>query len=337
MNLRRRVLLVKFGAPGDALRTTPLVRRLKADGAHVTWICDAPSREVVEAAGLADRLLVADETTAARLDDDAFDAVLSLDEDPLAVAIAARARAPEKRGLGRAEGGALVPLTPAAAYMVRLTRDDDLKFRENRKTVPEIQFEACGLSFAGERYAFELRDDDRAEARRALAGARAAGRPLVCLHVGCGRRWPTKAWTVDRFAALARALDAGGATAVVAAGPDERDLVEEVVWRAARRAVALPPLPVRAFAAALLGAEALVAADSLALHLALAVGRPVVGLFCATSAAEIEWYGLGEAVVAGGGPCYKARCVKWPGCMERITAEAVLEALGRHRRGAEGP
>jgi ADP-heptose:LPS heptosyltransferase len=85
------------------------------------------------------------------------------------------------------------------------------------------------------------------------------------------------------------------------------------------------------FAAALAEAACVVCADSLALHLALAVGTPVVGIFCPTSAAEIEFYRSGEAVASGVGPCYKGDCPRWPGCMESITVERVMEAVGRRR------
>ena len=53
----------------------------------------------------------------------------------------------------------------------------------------------------------------------------------------------------------------------------------------------------RHFAALLGHCDVVVTGDTLAMHLALALGRRTVVLFGPTSAAEIELYGLGEKVV----------------------------------------
>jgi len=43
-SIPRRALVIKFGAAGDALRTTPLLSRLRKEGyGDITWICDESS------------------------------------------------------------------------------------------------------------------------------------------------------------------------------------------------------------------------------------------------------------------------------------------------------
>ena len=84
--------------------------------------------------------------------------------------------------------------------------------------------------------------------------------------------------------------------------------------------------------AALIGRlDLLVTSDSLALHLAVAQGRPVVCFFGPTSASEIELYGHGEKVVTplGCQCCYLKDCNIRPHCMASISVEEMLAAARR--------
>ncbi len=315
----RRALVIKFGAPGDALRTTPLLARLRREGfGEITWICDEASREVLSLAVNIDRLLVFGAETTTLLAVERFDTVFSLDKAPAAAALAMTARAAEKRGFGLNESGRLIALDRRSGYALRLGMDDDLKFRGNRKTVPRILFEMSGYDYAGEEYELDLGAlaDRPTETRE--------GR-LVALNIGVGGRWPTKAWPDDCWVALARRVRDGGDTPVFVGGEAERGLLANFAARA--EVESIPPAAVRIFAETLARADAVVSGDSFGLHVALAVRTPVIGLFCSTSAHEIEWFGRGEAVVSGEGPCYNARCGRWPGCMRKIAPEEVYRRL----------
>jgi heptosyltransferase-2 len=89
--------------------------------------------------------------------------------------------------------------------------------------------------------------------------------------------------------------------------------------------------PVRHFAAIVAACHVVVAGDTLAMHLSMALGRRTVVLFGPTSAAEIEMYGLGEKVVPGMEclACYKPTCDFVPNCMDLITTDMVEAAVER--------
>jgi heptosyltransferase-2 len=74
----------------------------------------------------------------------------------------------------------------------------------------------------------------------------------------------------------------------------------------------------------------LVTSDSLALHMAVSLNRPLVAFFAPTSAAEIELYGLGEKVwsTAADYCSYKAEADNSSLTTERLS-EAVLRVLNR--------
>jgi ADP-heptose:LPS heptosyltransferase len=88
---------------------------------------------------------------------------------------------------------------------------------------------------------------------------------------------------------------------------------------------------VRHFAALLSHCDVAVTGDTLAMHLALALGKRAVVLFGPTSAAEIELYGLGEKVVPKMEclSCYKTSCDFVPNCMDLISTDMVERAVLR--------
>jgi len=159
-------------------------------------------------------------------------------------------------------------------------------------------------------------------------------RPLVGLNTGAGGRWRFKAWGEAESAELARRLhDRDGADVLVMGGPAEAQRNGKMVAAAARPGVvaAATDLSLQRFAALVSRCDVLVTSDSLALHLGLAFGMPVIAFFGPTSDAEIDLYGLGEKLVT---PlpcrcCYLSDCDVRPHCMASIGVDRMHEATRR--------
>jgi lipopolysaccharide heptosyltransferase II len=120
---------------------------------------------------------------------------------------------------------------------------------------------------------------------RALAADALAGVDGPIVAVAPGARWATKRWPAERFAAVADALARDGHRIVLCGGPPDRDAF--AAFRVAARskvAADLSFLPLDALAAALARVRLLVACDSGPVHLANAVGTPVLAIFGPTSA-----------------------------------------------------
>ncbi len=118
----------------------------------------------------------------------------------------------------------------------------------------------------------ELTGDDRAEAD---AWLRERGLTPGFVALAPGSIWGTKRW--PGYAALAMAVDA---PLVVVGGPEDAALADAIVAAAPGRAhSAVGALGLRASAAVIARAAVLVTNDSLPLHLATAVGTPIVALF----------------------------------------------------------
>ena len=87
---------------------------------------------------------------------------------------------------------------------------------------------------------------------------------------------------------------------------------------------------IKEFAAIVEMSDLVVTSDSLALHLATALSRPVVAFVGPTSPWELELYGLGQ-IVSGDVPClacYRRVCDRPITCMDVLKPETVYRACG---------
>jgi heptosyltransferase II len=173
---------------------------------------------------------------------------------------------------------------------------------------------------------------DRAEAALSRAGLTAHADGLVLLAPGAAFSW-TKRWPADRYGRLAAALLARGLAPAVAIGPGEKGLAASVSQAAG---APLPTLgadldPVE-LAAVLARARVVVANDSGPMHLAAAVGTPVVAMFGPTDPGRTGPTGSPSRVLdryVFCSPCFRTECPYRHECMREIAVEDVLAAVER--------
>ena len=168
-------------------------------------------------------------------------------------------------------------------------------------------------------------------ARRAFAAAGlSGGAPLVLLAPGAAFG-PTKQWPTERFAELADNLADRGVLSGIVVGPGEERLGEEVSRRARHRPVVLgADLDPVELAALLRQARAVVANDSGPMHLAAAVGTPVVAFFGPTDPGRTAPTGVPAHVLDRYlfcSPCFLRRCPYGHECMLEITPHMALAAV----------
>jgi heptosyltransferase-1 len=126
---------------------------------------------------------------------------------------------------------------------------------------------------------------------RLLAGR---GKPAVLLNPGAG--WGAKRWPVERYGSVASVLAGRGFTVLVNGGPGEEPLLEAI--QAQSGGAAQPFKSTLAQLIALTRRVALViAGDTGPLHLACALGRPVVGIYGPTDPARNGPFGTRSRVL----------------------------------------
>jgi heptosyltransferase-2 len=170
-----------------------------------------------------------------------------------------------------------------------------------------------------------------AAAARALESARLSpGPPPILLAPGAAFSW-TKRWPPEYWGRLAAILSGAGAPVALVIGPGE----EEIASLAA--AAANLPVPILGadldpieLAALLARARALVSNDSGPMHLAGAVGTPVVAIFGPTDPGLTGPMGSPSRVLdryVFCSPCFLKECPYRHECMRGIAPEEVAKAL----------
>ncbi|MDH3403271.1 MAG: lipopolysaccharide heptosyltransferase I [Acidobacteriota bacterium] len=130
----------------------------------------------------------------------------------------------------------------------------------------------------------------------------ATATPPVLIHPGAG--WRNKEYPPERWGRVAGELAAArGLEVGVLAGPGEEELAAEVGRAAGGAARVVPALTLEGLAAHLRGARILLAGDTGPLHLAAALGTPVVCVLGPTDPARNGAYGAPESNVAHPLPC----------------------------------
>ncbi|MFQ5895454.1 MAG: glycosyltransferase family 9 protein, partial [Nitrospinota bacterium] len=348
-----RILIIKTAALGDVLRTTALLPGLKwhYPQSHITWLTGAGSAmELLRDNPLVDVLLPFGEASLIALSAQRFDLLVSLDKEAPPAAAAVRVEASRKVGFRLTPHGTLGIFNPESAYALALGLDNELKFFRNQKTYQGIIYEMVGLEYRGEEYIFGYpeADGERARARLAAQGA-AEGDQLVALCPGAGSTFANKNWTPEGYSQLIGWLRsvhrtsvhrtrAPGVQVLLGGGPEDAPLLDRIAQRVG------PPLllsgtdnAIPQFAALLDRCALVVAGDSLPMHLAIALRKPVVAIFGPTCAQEVELYGRGEKVVTGieCSPCYKRRCDFAVTCMTAIGWERVARAVEAQLRSVD--
>ncbi len=175
-----------------------------------------------------------------------------------------------------------------------------------------------------------------AEARAAelLSERHAPGNGYIHLHPAS--RWQFKCWSPERTAELIDALHSKGESVVVTAAPEERELA---LVAAIRGRCAKPPidlsgrLTLKMLAATSARAKLFVGVDSAPMHIAAAVGTPVVALFGPSGETEWSPWRVPHRVVASPQyacrPCGNDGCGggKVSECLTSIPVRAVLDAV----------
>ena len=339
--VEQRLLIVKLDAMGDVLRTTALLPAL-AD-AHpslaITWITRKESRPLLERNPYIAEVFEYGPDALLQLQARTFDRVINLDAGKTSAALASMANAKQKDGFVLDARGYVQATNPAARKWLEMGVFDDLK-RLGTRTYQDIMLEIIGCSGATHRYVLELSEGERARGRAHLERLGLdLSRPVIGLNTGAGQRWQLKQWREEGYLELVERLAKRHAVQfVLLGGQEERERHQRLVTGSK-----IPLIDtgcdnsVRHFAAIVAACSLVVAGDTLAMHLALALKRRAVILFGPTSSAEIEMYGLGEKVVPQMDclVCYKPTCDFVPNCMDLISTNMVEAAVERQLAAAQ--
>lgn len=331
--VRTEILLINLDALGDVLRTTAVLSPIYRQwpNARLTWLTRPRAVALIEDHPLVDQVIPWNVDAMASLPARRFDVLLNVDKSAVAGGLAVRLNAGERRGFGIDERGVIVPLNPEARYLYETGLDDDLKFRRNQKTEPQMLCEAFGLLYQRDHYTLHLPETLPA------AGPRRA----VGFNTGCSPLYPYKKLPLAIQAEAIRMLHAVLKDPILLLGGPEDEARNRSLHAELGDLVELTPTGggLKVGASHVNRCDVVVSGDSLGMHMAVALQKHAVVWFGVTCPQEIDLYGRGVKILSDVrcAPCWKQRCKRTPKCFDQVDpswiVEGVLSCLDARRAG----
>lgn len=331
----RRVCIVMMSAVGDTVHVLPVLEALKrhAPAARITWILQPGPATLVRDHPLVDEILIFDRSRGLRaytqlrreLATRRFDLVIDLQVYFKAGIVTALTHATVKLGFDRERA-----------------RDMNWLFTTRRipphapQHVQDQYFEflaALGIPHDPVRWELGPWPRERAAQRDFFAGFE---RPAAAIVVATSK--PQKDWAPERWAEVVDALWSDfGLQAVLVGGRSERELrAEQVIVRQTRhKPISALGSGLRPLVGILDGSALVLTPDTGPLHMAVALGRPVVSLLGYTNPKRTGPYRRFHDLIIDAygdpGEDYPISMENRPGRMERITTRDVLDRVERWR------
>jgi len=142
--------------------------------------------------------------------------------------------------------------------------------------------------------------------------------------------WSSKRWGLERYARLGDLLHKEGYKVVLLGGPkDTEDARIVASYMEKEPIVTSGKTDLKELAALLRYVDLLVTNDTGPMHIAVAVGTPVIAIFGPTDPKRTGPYGEGHKVMTAGvgcSPCFKRECREMT-CMDSIRVDDVMKAV----------
>lgn len=342
----RRILIIKPSSLGDVVHALPFLRALRRHlpDHHLAWLAEEETAGLLEGHPDLDEVLVSGRRRwarqpfwagtarevwrfARRLRAGRYDLVIDLQGLLKSAALTLLSGAPVRVGLSTGREGSRWALT----HVVPATLE--VHAVERYLAVAE----ALGVPPGPREFVLPAGQTEEAWVDEGLAGW---GRPLVVLHAAA--RWSSKRWEPERFARVADALATGlGATILLTGGASDGPLARAIASRMRAVPVDLTGrTDLRHLVALLRRADLMVTVDSGPMHIAAALGTPLIALFGPTDPRQTGPYVPREGEGGRGGrpvvlqhpvpcgPCLRRTCPlpEERLCMRLLEADEVVEA-----------
>jgi heptosyltransferase-2 len=276
---------------GDVLRTTVILHTLK--NYKVAWLADMASYPLLKDNPIIDRILIYSLDTCLQLMAESFDVLINLEKSPGLCALADKIDAWQKYGFrfDRQTGQAAPYKDSQQAFS---TYQDYHAKRVATRHWQEVLYEMIDLKWNGEPYVLGFQPTSDCL------------KDIGFNHL-TGPKWQNKSWPTNHWNTLGALL----AEKETTWQEGEEDLTDYMNW--------------------IHKSKVIVSNDSLGLHIALAMGKKVIGLFGPTSADEVCFYDRGEAVYPINNcacfPCFVPECSTGRGCMVDIEPKTIAEKV----------
>lgn len=298
---KKNILIIKLGAMGDVIRTTPLLHILKG---NIYWITRKEAMPLLPKEHINNIVEMKD---ANNLSEVFFDLIVCLDDEYEAASLSTSLKKDVLIGSYINENRNLTYTESSAEWfdmglISRFGKDkaDDIKM-SNGRPYQEILFQMIGKEFKSQEYILSMNGttDNQKEGHKIRIG----------IERRAGDRWPMKQW--NKYDELFLILKKQGYEVVFF---EQRSYVTEYIND-------------------INNCDIIVCGDTLALHIALALKKRIVAIFTCTSPAEIYDYGRLQKVVS---PLLKQAFYKREYIFEAVDMISLDEVYSSVQKGLEG-
>ena len=336
------ILIIKLSAIGDVVHSLPLLSVLKDNfpAARIDWLVEEEAFEIIKGHPAVNRVIVSHRKSWQKklskgteyssvireffrfikdIRSYEYDLVIDLQGLFKSGVLTGLSRGKRKIGMaGAREGGWLfLNERPVAVDYEKHAIDLYLKFAE---------YLGCNsTSWNGNIY---ISQNDKRLINKLLDMDSLEKRPLVVINPMA--KWKTKLWEPERFALLADRLRHDLSCEIFFTGSSQDwttiEDISKMMKEKPRNLAGQTGLKELAYLYT--RCEALVTTDTGPMHIAVAMGCPVVALFGPTAPWRTGPYGPGHSVIRAEmdcSPCFKKKCDHMT-CMKEITVEDVFEA-----------
>ncbi len=331
----RKILVIKLRYLGDVLMCTPVLASLRAafPEAVLSMLVNSGTEAMIAENPHLNEILLVERSPsplrqlrfASGLRRRRFDLVIDLTDGDRAAILSRITGAPIRVGYNR-EGrwrGRLY------THLVRVPRQPTPLIRQHL-----MSLDALGISVAESRPLLRVRQEDEVASRAALAATGIEpGERFIAVHPGA-RYW-FKRWPAERFARLIDYVQGKlGVKVVLLGGSQDREIAEAILGQIGTGARSLVGrLGLLEMAWLLRLAALFVGNDSGPMHVAAAMGTPVVGLFGPSDPTVWGPDGQGHVTISKGidcRPCFPRGCQRGEAnCMGQIELDDVIPLVER--------
>jgi heptosyltransferase-2 len=319
IKFKNKILVIKLGAIGDVIRTTPLLRKLREETpeAQITWLTYSP--EILSKKWV-DQIFNVNAENIELLKQINFDWLINLDKDGLAISLANSIKADKKSGFTIDEYGHAKPISSLAEEHKWLTGlFDDLNKQNTKHYVQEI-FEICGYTFNDEQYILEVEKSE-------ITWNIDSSKKVIGLNTGCGGRWTSRLWPTEHWIKLAKDLSSTGYD-VILLGGEQEDVKNKFIQKESG-AKYFGYYPLKIFIELIDQCDTIVTAVTMAMHLAVGLEKNLILFNNIFNKHEFYLYGRGKILE----PDFDCDCYFTPvcpnNCMQYLEPETVISAINK--------
>ncbi len=328
-------LVIKQSALGDTILMLPAIKKIKESGYRVVMVATRVNEAAARACGYIDELLIFEPSWVKspfkmiKFIKDIYNkkAFIALDFDqwlrvsPLLAFFSGAVQRIgfETKGQYRAE-----------LYTKKVKRQADRHELENFMEI--VRAAGIEVNQADKKLFFQIKPEEKSSAED-LKKKFGLVLEYAVIHPGCGSHGFQRQWPEERYAEIVKFLESKGIITAATAGPDELGIYEKIRELSGCDLKLIKTETVGELAHIISGAKVFISGNTGIMHLAAAVGVPVVAIHGPTDALKWGPYSEKAFIVKAKidcSPCldlgFEYGC-KERKCMESISVDAVKNAV----------